>query len=73
MLGLTRDAPRFQPMTGFAEPAARRVWFFTQGDSDLARAIGGGAMAREVRPRLGGLARACITPSANRSAMASIV
>lgn len=43
MLGLTRDAPRFQPMTGFAEPAARRVWFFTQGDSDLARAIGGGA------------------------------
>ena len=45
MLGLTNDAPHFQPMTGFAEPEARRIWFFTQGGTDLARAIGRGAPA----------------------------
>ena len=43
MPGVAGDAAHFQPMTGFAEPAARRIWFFTQRDSDLARAIGDGA------------------------------
>ena len=45
MLGLTRDAPHFQPMTGFAEPATRRIWFFTRSETDLARAVGQGAPA----------------------------
>ncbi|HYE41782.1 MAG TPA: pyridoxamine 5'-phosphate oxidase family protein [Caulobacteraceae bacterium] len=46
MLGLVGGEPQhFQPMTGFEEPEANRVWFFTRDDTDLARSISSGQSA----------------------------
>jgi general stress protein 26 len=47
MLGLVGGAPiqHFQPMTAFCEPEAGEIWFFTRDDTDLARAVAGGADA----------------------------
>jgi len=42
MLGLADDARQFQPMTAFAEPHERAIWFFTRSDADLAKAVVGG-------------------------------
>ncbi len=41
MLALADEPRRFQPMTAFAEPDDRTIWFFTRIDSDLARAVTG--------------------------------
>ena len=37
MLGLADDARQLQPMTAFAEPETRTLWFFTQRFNDLAK------------------------------------
>lgn len=43
MLGLVGGEPQhFQPMTGFEERDGRCIWFFTRGDTDLARDVAGG-------------------------------
>ena len=41
MLALVDEPRRFQPMTAFAEPDDRIIWFFTRIDSDLARSVTG--------------------------------
>jgi len=45
MLGLTSVGAQrhLQPMTGFEEPEAKRLWFFTRDDTDLARDLASGA------------------------------
>ena len=45
MLGLTGSHQHFQPMTAFAEPENGQIWFFTKDDTDLAKAVSGGAEA----------------------------
>lgn len=43
MLGLVGGEPQhFQPMTGFEEPEANRLWFFTRDDTDLAKDVAAG-------------------------------
>jgi len=42
MLGLADDARQFQPMAAIPEPAERAIWFFTNANSDLAKAVAGG-------------------------------
>jgi general stress protein 26 len=44
MLGLSDARQHFQPMTGFAEPESKTIWFFASKDNDLMEAAGiGGA------------------------------
>ena len=44
MLGLVGGAPHHtQPMTAFAEPETREIWFFSRDDSELVHEIGAGA------------------------------
>ena len=45
MLGLVGSHQHFQPMTAFCEPETSQVWFFTKDDTDLAKAVSGGAEA----------------------------
>jgi len=45
MLALADEPRRFQPMTAFAEPDDRTIWFFTRTDTDLARSVSGGEEA----------------------------
>jgi general stress protein 26 len=39
MLGLADDARQLQPMTAFAEPHERSIWFFAKADNDLVKAL----------------------------------
>ncbi|MFZ4607657.1 MAG: pyridoxamine 5'-phosphate oxidase family protein [Caulobacter sp.] len=49
MLGAhTHPLQHFQPMTAFHEPETGQVWFFTRGDTDLARSIAEGKPAMMV-------------------------
>jgi general stress protein 26 len=50
MLGVVGGQPvqHFQPMTAFPERDTGSLWFFTQKDSDLARAAAGAAQAMFV-------------------------
>lgn len=48
MLGLVGETAHYQPMTAFVEKDARRIWFFTRTDTDLAREIGAGRQAMFV-------------------------
>jgi len=41
MLALADEPRRFQPMTAFAEPDDRTIWFFTRLDTDLAQSVTG--------------------------------
>ena len=43
MLGLADDARQVQPMTAFPEPHEAAIWFFTKADTDIAKAVVGGA------------------------------
>ena len=42
MLGLADNARQFQPMTAFAEPHEKSIWFFTNAATDLAKAVSEG-------------------------------
>jgi general stress protein 26 len=49
MLGVTGGTPHHtQPMTAFAEPEGKQIWFFTGADTDLAREATGGRTAMFV-------------------------
>jgi general stress protein 26 len=47
MLGLVgrTPAPHFQPMTAFCEEEADQIWFFTQTETELAKAVREGGQA----------------------------
>ena len=42
MLGVPAGGDHFQPMTAFAEPEDNALWFFTNEDNGLIRAVGEG-------------------------------
>ncbi len=61
MLGLVGGAAHHtQPMTAFAEPETREIWFFSRDDTELVQEIGAGATAmfvlqlREIQACLAG-------------------
>lgn len=45
MLGVEGSGQHMQPMHPNCDPQARKIWFFTKKDSDLARSAGQGAHA----------------------------
>ena len=45
MLGIEGSHMHFQPMAPHADRKTSTIWFFTKADTDLVRAVGGGAKA----------------------------